>query len=333
MIDELGAAKHITFEKDLYFVENNTNSDDKFLEDVIDIAGESHVGYMYRNGTIGIDEKDYIETPPLEYINSTMEKIRYNLKEGQWFSGKENEVILGGTIARSYHAGDEIRLTRAGDEKKVKVVGILENPGKIIHLTGNSADNLFSSMKQGKSVLLTNSRELFEWTGFDSELEAGMLVVDLSEQKACKKKLEEKYNVISLEQAKSNGKNIVIKDTAGNALYMFVLVSIALVSVSIQIYMYLRRNQKEYHLYRMLGLGRSGIFGIWCTQHIINLGVVTIILYIFANLTGSENVAETGTLKGTSVLFHTIFCLLYIAVTILVFLFTARKLEQFEKQS
>lgn len=332
VVDELGTVKHITFEKDLYLVENDSESEEKFLEDVTAIVGEDHVGYMYQNGTIGIGKTDYMETPPLEYISSAMEKIQYDLKEGQWFSGKENEIILGGTVSKSYHAGDEVLLTRDGEQKTVKVVGILKSPGKTIHLTGNSIENLFSCMNKGESVLFTNSKELFEWAGFESELEAGALVVDLTGREACKKELENKYNVVSLEQAKNNGENTIIKDTIGNALYMCVLVGIALVSVSIQIYMYLRRNQKEYHLYRMLGLGRGGIFGIWCTQHIINLGIVTIILYVLSNLTGKESVAETGTLNWTSVLFHAIYCLLYIMVTVVVFQLTAKKLEQFEER-
>lgn len=329
MVNQIKTLDNITFEKNLYFVENTVRPEQQFLEDVTEIVGKSHVGYMYRIGTIGIEEKNELEVPPLEYINSTMENIHYALKEGKNFSNKENEVILGGKIAVLYDAGDEIVLTRNGKKKKVVVTGILKSPGKCVHLTENSAENLFSCVNKGQSVMLTNSKELLEWASSDSVLEADTLVVDMSDKKSNISKLQKKYNVISLEKAKSNGKKEIIKNTAGNVLYMCVLLGIALVSVSIQIYMYLRRNKEEYQLYRMLGLGRVGIFVIWCTQHIVNLGIVAIVLYVISELTEKSSYM-TGTVNWTKLIFYVLYCLLYLTVTILVFKVTSKGLERKE---
>lgn len=328
MIHENKVLGNITFEENLFFIDGNGQTGKRFIEDVTKIVGENCVGYMYKNGEVTVDEKDVICTPPLEYLNTTMEKIHYVLKEGQWFSDKENEVIIGGEIAQEYHSGDEITLKKDKKEKKVIVVGILREPGKVVHLTGSDGENLFSSMNQGKSVMLTNSKQLLAWTGKESSVEADKLVVDVENQD-CLQILKKKYRVTSLEKAKSNGKKEIIKNTVGNILYMSILVGIALFSVCIQIYIYLRRNKEEYQIYRMLGLGRIGILQIWCMQHIINLGIVMIILYILLHLTGT--MGESNSILTAFMLFHIIYCLLYFVITIFVCEVALKELEEKNK--
>lgn len=320
---------NVIFEEEFYFVERNETDEKQFVEEVEKIVGENCVGYMYHNGTIGMDGLDEIETPPLEYLNPKMEKIQYTLKEGHWFSGKENEVVLGGKVSENYHAGDEILLEKNDTQKKANIIGILKEPAKVIHLEGSDGENLFDCMNKRKSVMLTNSKELLAWTGEGSRLEASLLVVDVTGKKSCLENLQEKYIVTSLEQAKNNGKKQIIKDTVGNLLYMCILVGIALLSVSMQIYIYLRRNKEEYRVYRMLGMSRSGIFGIWCTQHIVNLGIVMIILYLIAYLT--EDIGRSSGTTGISlahVVFHGVYCLLYILITVVVYKMTIKSIEK-----
>ena len=191
------------------------------------------------------------------YINATIEQIQYTLKEGTWFTNKENQVILGGTIAQMYHAGDKIVLTQDGRQKKVVVAGILKDPGRCIHLDKNADGDLSSLVQQGYSVLLTNSRKILKWAGQDRYLEAVSLIVDGTENKSAMEILKKNYKVTSLEKAIENGKRKIRKNTVGNVLYMGTLLAMAFASVSIQIYMYLRRNREQYQLYRMLGLSNG----------------------------------------------------------------------------
>lgn len=283
VVRDTKAMDNIIVDKGFYLVESEQENNKEFLENVVKIMGKNCVGYMYRNMEIGIDENDYTKMPSLEYINATMEQIQYTLKEGTWFTNKENQVILGGTIAQMYHAGDKIVLTQDGRQKKVVVAGILKDPGRCIHLDKNADGDLSSLVQQGYSVLLTNSMKILKWAGQDRYLEAVSLIVDGTENKSAMEILKKNYKVTSLEKAIENGKRKIRKNTVGNVLYMGTLLAMAFASVSIQIYMYLRRNREQYQLYRMLGLSNGGIFVLWFGQHIVNLAITTIGFYSIMN--------------------------------------------------
>lgn len=316
---------NVVVNKELYLVENNQDDKDNFIKDVKKLVGENCVGYMYSDISVGIDKIDYREVPSLEYINTTMEKVQYILKEGHWFTNEDNQIILGEQIAEIYNVGDEVVLTKDGKKKKVVVAGILKNPGQCIHLDKNADGNLCSLMNQGWGAMLTNSVEILEWMGTDSNLEAVSLIVNVEGKKSAIELLKNRYKVTSLEQAKENGKIQIRKDVIGNGMYMMFLLVMAFVGVSIQIYMYFRRNQKEYQLYRMLGLGYGGIFVLWCGQHIINLAMVVAAFFSFCNFIVKRKVFNSKITDGNTVLFLTIYCLVYIMLIIFVYMAIVKK--------
>lgn len=324
--NENKALNNISFEEDFYVVRVNDNGQRK-LEELQKIVGQENVGYMERNGEICVDERDSAESPGVYYLSPLMKRVTYKLSKGTWFTGAENEVILGGAIGAEYKVGDEITISEeGGEEKKATVVGILASPALVLDFSGmDIEDGLYDMFFQQRNVCLTNGVELVSGAG--GKIQSSDYLIKISNKKDLEK-IQEKYYAVSMQKLFEKSKKQAQKYTAEETMELIVLITIAFVSVAIQIYLYLKKNKKEYMLYRMLGMSRVGIYGMLFCQHLCNMAIAFFFLYLIYDRKGILQMDGVNWYQSMSLgnWFVTIlFFVCYMLVTGVVYIFVAPK--------
>lgn len=254
------------------------------IEELENVVGKGNVGYLGYRGGIEFDDNDDINSPAIYYLSPLMEKVTYQLSDGSWFTGAENEVILGGEIGAKYKVGDIITLHAQEETNKVKVVGILKAPAKVLDFSGmDMEDGLYDMFREQKNVCLTTTKELVH--GYGGGIQGSDCMVQITDESQLQI-LREKYYIKSMSVMYKISKEEARQYTNERLFEIGILLGIALFSVAIQIFLYLKKNRKELEIYHMLGMSRIGNYGILFFQYLCNMLITFVVLYLLYDSTG-----------------------------------------------
>jgi hypothetical protein len=125
------------FPKDYYYLSisdsilNNIKSNQELINNVLNTGEVETVGnYELQDGQLDNN------TCKIYELNSVMQKIKYQLSDGSWFTDENDcQLILGGNIAQKYNIGDWVNVSdENGQNYKGRVIGKLKNPAYLMHL-------------------------------------------------------------------------------------------------------------------------------------------------------------------------------------------------------
>lgn len=277
------ALDNISFEEDFYFLRGR-KIDYETIEEIEKVVGKGNVGYLGHRGGIEFDDNDDLNSPAIYYLSPFMEKVTYQLSDGNWFTGAKNEVILGGEIGAKYDVGDTITLHTQEETKEVKVVGILKAPARVLDFSGMDMEyGLYNMFFEQKNVCLTTTKELVN--GYGGGIQGSDCMVRITD-KSQLKILQKKYYIKSVSAMYKISKEEARQYTSEQLFKIGILVGIAFSSVAIQIFLYLKKNKKELKIYHMLGISRMGNYGILFFQYLCNMFVAFLVLYLLYDSTG-----------------------------------------------
>lgn len=164
---------------------------DKFFGLVSQIEEvEGVTGVAYQCEEYFVSNKSESDSIIAYYINQGMQKVKYPLKEGEWFKGINNdvlEIVVGGNIARKCKVGEIITLNKLEyinnklEYIKVdaKVIGILCNPPYIANLHYGSNKPTFGNLFDSyRDVIITNNESIVSKDDVRFPLESLIVFID-----------------------------------------------------------------------------------------------------------------------------------------------------------
>lgn len=282
----------IRYDSDMYYISNCVNESQdvntltKKCRDIQDKYG-IEVGYELQGNA-----KLNGEYVTVIYVNDTMEKIRYKLKYGMWFEGKEKQqFILGYDWNRKYKIGDIIKITLSTcTQVKGKVSGILKKDFVFAKLNsgGKQMDYQLMLEKMDNNCLITNSKEMAK--SITGKVSIISLIAKGNEQDI--RKAFSNYDITSFEEVKRNSSNEMREklSTSGIYILMFgVLIINSFVLISAMIY---NLNLEIYKVCYALGMSKKKIFALCMLDMLLQCIVAFGIVFIIEILCNSRNNGE-----------------------------------------
>lgn len=223
---------------------------------------------------------------------------------------------------------------KRNSEKKGYVIGILKEPVRELNFESSGIADFENLLWSKEHVIYTNDGDFISGEGFGYKIETKSCLLNLKNTSSkIIAEIKKEYKICDVKKSWNVGMAKQGQRKEGEKLRLSIFFIITLLSVAIQVFLYVRKNKKEFQIFRMLGMSWNGIYGMILCGHLGNvcIGILGMcILFQSKGILTSYGFVSNTDLMKSGWCATGIFFLLYLLVTALVFVVSVMEEERKE---
>lgn len=271
---------------------DNQKSSDKLINTVLNTGEVTSVGnYELKNAYINNNTCQVYE------LNSVMQKIKYQLSDGNWFTDENKcQLILGGNIAQKYDIGDLLDIEDDNGHKyKGQVIGKLRTPAYLMHLNYSQYDSTQDlTFKKLLYSYYDNICLVNQYTGSESDLSIKCAWILNGNSNFNEADFDSVGSVVSLTEIKKNTSQEVQMKILQSTTYFILLLSLFVLCVLTMSYITIEKEMDFILICKICGAKLKTLVTILFGIYLVNILISVIIFFCLQIQNGTFNIHNLG---------------------------------------